>query len=359
MWVKMEGGGVASTPKQIIFDETEKNSIYLNNAAMGADICHWQYGASAPNYYETVYLDTFTVSENNMYYSTQQVESAYHLVEVNSEHYIYEEVDGDLFISTNGNDNNSGFTPEEPLQTLWMAMQKIKSNPDSHNTIFVADGIYTESENNQIYPIQLKSYINIEGESEEGTIFDGEGINCFLKYRTQLGGNTLSYFTITNMAVRSLLESCIENRTTPVLEFNNESLTMEHITITNNQENPRGREVMIGIGYRFYMDNCTFENNMYACIGASTINLDDYGIIGEISNSIYNNNNGIFFFSTDILNDTFEFSIKNCLIANNNYLTPADWYYGIINIMGINNFNIINSTIVDNTTLTGGAINKH
>jgi hypothetical protein len=83
-----------------------------------------------------------------------------------------EEIDQDLYVEPNGDDNNSGLTSEDPLQTLAWAQTIIKRNNENPNTIHLASGIYSPSLNNQIYPLNVKYGVIYEGVSSEETIFD-------------------------------------------------------------------------------------------------------------------------------------------------------------------------------------------
>jgi hypothetical protein len=51
------------------------------------------------------------------------------------------------------------------MQSIFMAMYRIASDPEDPKTVHVADGHYSPSLNNQLFPIPIKSYTSLVGES--------------------------------------------------------------------------------------------------------------------------------------------------------------------------------------------------
>ncbi|MDP2174071.1 MAG: hypothetical protein Q8J62_09890, partial [Candidatus Cloacimonadaceae bacterium] len=60
------------------------------------------------------------------------------------------------------------------MRTIYNAVYKIASDSSNPKTVYVANGTYSSSLNGQIFPIPLKSYMNLVGESQDGTILDAE-----------------------------------------------------------------------------------------------------------------------------------------------------------------------------------------
>lgn len=60
-----------------------------------------------------------------------------------------------------------------------MAMYRIASDPDNPKTVYVANGHYSPSLNEQMFPIPIKSHCSLVGESREGTILDAENESIF------------------------------------------------------------------------------------------------------------------------------------------------------------------------------------
>jgi hypothetical protein len=118
-------------------------------------------------------LDTFTVLNPDLYFLGVHKEDL-----PNIEIYINEGkielVEADLYVSTTGDDSNSGLTPEEPLKTIAYAMTLIKPDEAIRRKVYVANGYYSKSMNDQVFPIHLRSYVDLIGESKEGVILDSE-----------------------------------------------------------------------------------------------------------------------------------------------------------------------------------------
>jgi hypothetical protein len=239
-----------------------------------------------------------------------------------------------------------------------MAMQKIKSNRENKKTIHLAEGVYSTSLNNQVFPIQIKSYVNIIGEGEGQTILDGEDTYWLFENSAQSGGNTISNMTIKSFTwseaypLNSFMISNLlgtEDHPEPIYLTN---LTVKDIINFSDGHNG----LILATFGRFFFNNCTFENNEYCKITLVDF-LSSWDKVGEIVNTKFINNEGYLMVANDFMDlHNFSFDIKNSLFSDNEWLESSDWYYGTINIAGMNQFNIINTTIANNTTATGGAI---
>jgi hypothetical protein len=66
-----------------------------------------------------------------------------------------EPVAADLYVSPTGCNNNSGLSAEEPLKSIALAMSKIKPDSLQRRNIFVDEGVYTFSiQDQQQFPIK-------------------------------------------------------------------------------------------------------------------------------------------------------------------------------------------------------------
>ncbi|MCL2065258.1 MAG: PKD domain-containing protein [Candidatus Cloacimonetes bacterium] len=144
-------------------EDVNINHIYFNTARFYNDII--LNNTSLQNFY----LGTGTfdyVSSWNMFSNTPTeffIENGY-----------VTEIDADLYVSTDGDDNNDGLTPFTALKTITMAMAKIVANPDNINTIHIADGVHNMDVGN-LFPLHLKPQIKFIGESMDNTIIDVGG----------------------------------------------------------------------------------------------------------------------------------------------------------------------------------------
>jgi len=161
------GGLAAGVGTSIEFCPESLNSIYLNYGGRMTDLFLGETEQAS------VVLDTMTVVNPDRYFVvySQHIPDNFELI-VN--HGKIEPVAADLYVSPLGSDDNSGLTPYEPLQTIAMAMMKIQPDSLQQRTVYLADGVYSRSRNNQLFPIQVRSFIDIVGSSREATILDME-----------------------------------------------------------------------------------------------------------------------------------------------------------------------------------------
>jgi len=161
------GGGLLSayvTDSIFQFDEINLNNIFLNYSGTGADIFLAYYNENT-----NVIIDTFTVLEPDYYFLNFNDAYTFSCL-----HAKIEQIDQDMFVSPNGNDENDGLSTQNPLQTIALAQTKIKRNDDNPNTLFLASGVYSQTLNNQIFPLNVKHGVIIQGISNEETILDAE-----------------------------------------------------------------------------------------------------------------------------------------------------------------------------------------
>ena len=169
------GGMIISRTSTVEFDQFNLNSIYDN---YGPEFCDFSIPQDMDNpFYSIVYLDTCSCLEPDRYfiangYNGNNLSWEYLDLQVNTAY--FEFYNGDIYVSPNGNDENSGISPEEPMQTIAGAMTQIVSNPDDPNTIYLTEGTYSPSMNDQIFPLNMKGYVNIIGDNMNTVIWDGD-----------------------------------------------------------------------------------------------------------------------------------------------------------------------------------------
>jgi len=175
---------VQSGSPTISFDPVNLCNIYMNTSPEGVEI-EWD---DSPIH---VIVDTFTVMNPDNSFA---IPISYFTFDINN--CIYEPVAADLYVSPLGDDLNSGLIPSEPLRTIQRAMQKIISTNDDPHTIFLSDGVYSPSSNQEQFPINVKRYVTISGESRSGTILDAEATARVVTIQSY--DARLEYLTITN-----------------------------------------------------------------------------------------------------------------------------------------------------------------
>nr|MDK2850867.1 hypothetical protein [Candidatus Cloacimonadota bacterium] len=158
------------TQYDIIFDPDNRSSIYSNYAAFGSDL--YFYNVNSVH----VVVDTFTVANPWNFYATAiaadtTITNPYTFDILNT---VHEEVNHDLYVAPWGDDANSGMSPSEPMQNIFMAIYRIASDSENPKTVHVANGHYSSSLNGQLFPIPIKSHTRLIGESRERTILSDE-----------------------------------------------------------------------------------------------------------------------------------------------------------------------------------------
>ena len=172
---KMYGGLAINHETQVTFDQDDLCSIYGNYAPDHCDI-HICVFIEEPIYHE-VYLDTFSCLEPDRYFIGAGNDGfnynwEYLDLHVNTAYYDF--YDGDLYVSPEGDDCNSGTSPEEPMKTIAWAITRIVSNHENPNTVHLLNGIYSPSMNDQLFPLNMKAYVNLVGENMDDVILNGE-----------------------------------------------------------------------------------------------------------------------------------------------------------------------------------------
>ena len=162
------------------FDPVNLCSIYLNYGSPCDILKHID---EIPFEIE-LFADTLTVlnpldSDGYFISSSDGYNNILNDITIHTNYGKIEPVNADLYISPNGDDSNSGLSPDDPKQRLCMAMTMIASDSLEHNTIYLADGIYSAEANNQHFPVGMRNWVNIEGQSMENTI-----IECGLEIST-------------------------------------------------------------------------------------------------------------------------------------------------------------------------------
>lgn len=173
------GGGIAIVGNShVVFDSVNRCNIYLNFAGGPNDI----YINS--DSIIRLYADTLTVLNpgNHFISSTDDFGNPQDEIELYSQNCKITQYNGNLYVNPiTGNDMNSGTHPNSALKTIAFAYAKIKIDSLANNTIYLADGVYSDSTNNEKFPINLKSFITLKGKGMEKTILDGRYKSFLIK----------------------------------------------------------------------------------------------------------------------------------------------------------------------------------
>ena len=251
------GGGITlAVNSEINFDGIDLCNIYLNYSARGSDI----YKVSSPPL--EVLVDTFTVYSPDEYfvYSLGYGNLPLYDITLGIQNAKLVPVDADLFVSPNGNNSNSGLTSNEPLATINYAYSLTQPDSLENNTIYIADGIYSTTLNDQWFPLQMRGYINLVGESMENTILDAENSSSFItdmcsdfKY-TIKNLNLLNGYGVFNQGGAQPWLLCFEDT-----QFRDLWVRLENLMIHDNEATSRDLALWF---ISAYLKNVHFYDNV-------------------------------------------------------------------------------------------------
>jgi hypothetical protein len=270
-----------------------------------------------------------------------------------------ETVAADLYVSPAGDNNNSGLSASEPLQTIAYALSKIEADADNIRTIHLSNGMYSEASNDEKFPINLRSYVSLTGEDKNSTILDADSLCLVMN-----GNKETKQYTISNLTLQKGYGS--EKRGAGILLINlNENAVFENMIIKDGS-NWFKSALNTGSSWEVYFRNTHIYNNFRGYKAAGLISAKNPEMYLQTDTvtfencRIYNNGpgedlnsgpGGAYFLGGNLLFDTSVFvaRILNCEIVNNLEInTPG--FMGACAILSYNNVTsyVVNSTIADN-----------
>ena len=234
-----QGGGIhivgaSNIVPNIVFDPVNRCSVYENYGAAPVDISIVDIPANLTIYLGKASINppsTFYIGRHNNLSSLQQ----YHDTVI-AEQAHRNEINRDFYVSPNGDDNNSGISPDEPMRSITRAMHLIASDSLEVKTIHLLPGVYEEGESAQLYPIPIKSYTNLIGAGSDLVTLTSSVI-CTIGYPRFINArkarhNTISGFTMT--------ESVPSNRHPYANPSTQDQLYLNDVVITDIQTCERG-----------------------------------------------------------------------------------------------------------------------
>jgi len=330
------GGGIAfEESESLIFDSAALCSVYNNFATRGMDICFIFHYETQNSYNIHLLRGSSILSEPDGYFIG--VRNCNVTLDI-QEGYITQ-IDSDLYVSPNGDDSNTGLSAESPMQSIVHAMQRIASNPVNPRTIYLAEGTYSNSNNNQLFPAGVKSHVRVIGAGMDDTILDCE----FL--RTAWG----AWYADDIRSPSMKIVNCRSSSTFPLGVLYGSDINLHDLKFENNY-GALSSGLTIG-----YCDNVIVDNII---AGNTTYHKDLMTIAGfDCDNMLVNN----FISANNTLTDwerndvgmnisSCDLMLRNSIIANN---TAQDaWPFFYTNIYpGFEDFNLdmSNVLIINNT----------
>ncbi len=321
----------------ITFNYSNKCNIFNNSAGNYSDIFVSENHTPITN----VIVDTLTILEPDLNFVSQ-----FSNINLSIEHAWLEQVEHDLYVSPDGDDNNSGLTANEPLKTIQWALTKIKADSLNPRNIYLAEGIYSPNENDQLFPLNLRSYVSIIGTGIDETILE-EPVGKAIFVRAFYDNNiSISYCSFRNRTGENLINTALSF-------LNNSYIKLFDIKIENCESNSRSS--ISSADMNIELNNVQIINNRgFSSVGIYTDNPENYAII----------NNCIF-----IGNDQYEptcgggalhivrmknVNITNCLFAKNHAYDNM-WPQANIYLLENDTVDFFNNIVYNNSS-NGGAI---
>ena len=330
------GGGIyLRSENDVTFDMSDRCDIYLNYAPFGSDICtNWNGNLE-------IIVDTFTVLEPDKFYTAGHIEEDTFIY--NILHSKIEQVNNDLYISPDGDNNNGGLTPDDPLQNIYNALIKIESDSTHPNTIHLSEGFYSPSTTGEFFALGGKEYISIIGAGQEETIIDAE--------------QTYKLFTLKNIENVSIQKLTLQHG----LQLNTGGMSIDGSNAIIKNVNFLDNISINGV--------CESHINIFNCSNPIFDNVDILTTSEQVnSRAIFSGSESIpLFFNCTIKGnhtnpEMGNFGAGSCinscpifintLIADNS----ADICSGFAALWSIENIYFINCTIVDNGSCSEGTI---
>ncbi len=241
------GGGIYwQYHSTALFDSSNRCNIYFNTA-MGDGQDLKNVGDALIH----VVLDTFTVKYPLEKYAYPLTHFTFDILNGK-----IKQLEADLYVSPTGNDENDGLSDQTPFKTIQKAMDLIFADQSRPHKIILAEGTYSTSATGENFPINIKEYVTLTGQSQENTILDGENqYQLFHLINTQ-------HVKIENMTIRNG-----NGDYGGALYAENESFEMKQLTFTNNQGKYGGAIYLDGSDGN--LENVVIQNNTSSYYGGA------------------------------------------------------------------------------------------
>ncbi len=316
----------------VTFDSIYPNSIYNNTSRGGMDILFIEYANPIHIILHT--FSTILTEPDNFFFKdlrnagiTITVQNAY-----------FNLINHDLYVAPNGNNANTGITPDSPLQTIAYAVKLIQ--PDSLNpkTIHLAPGVYNFTDSNQYYPFTIKAHTRLVGDDMDTTILDnGQTLRNYFGFYKQddihiekisfspyiSHDNPFGFSNSENIVLRNLKFDGTFGDDRIKMSYNND-VVCENIIIGNSYiHNDDNLGFLMSYCNNVIMNNVIIDNMDSSGLDGNAIGIECWESDVTIRNSIISNcdtyDASMFMYQT-IGEDqnSYNLDMSNLLFINNN-----------------------------------------
>ncbi len=230
-------------------------SIYSNYAERGSDV------HKASSFPLTLFLDSCTVLNPDSYFFSSIDQSGFQKDDIafNINHGLLSPTNANLYVNpVTGNNENSGLTPDEALQSIAWAYHKIAIDSTVRNTIYLSNGHYSDTTNNEKFPLNIRPHINVVGESRNHTVLNG-------RFKTKLikGNNEVSNYSFRKMTItrgdKPLYATFYRGYGYGYIYEQNNNISFDSVLFTDAWTNARGGLMLTRCG-NVTISNCEFSN---------------------------------------------------------------------------------------------------
>ena len=321
----------------LTFSTDNKCNIYNNTAGSSADIMITEAHNSIVNY---IIVDTFTILN-----PTGNLVKPSFFLELSIDNQWLEPAEHDLYVHPEGDDSNSGATPDEPLHSIQWALTKISADSLNPRTIHLDKGIYSPGRG-QLFPLNMRSHVTLKGVGKEKTIIEwdvGEDmmpislIDSFYARDNALKDMTIRNFPGSYTLLFSSKAPYKQNALISGINIYNTEGSSSGISLTRGNITIKDSEFFNSINElrAIHITNRTNPDNSEAVIENITImnHQPDYqsGFGG----------------SALTVGGTDQVTISNCLFANNTLLDDL-WPRGAVSLLNTDTLYFTNNTVVNN-----------
>ncbi|MBN2209531.1 MAG: right-handed parallel beta-helix repeat-containing protein [Candidatus Coatesbacteria bacterium] len=257
-----------------------------------------------------------------------------------------------LYVDAATGDDSNGGSEADPFLTITHALDIASGTDKCPVTIFVAGGTYSETTNGERFPLVMKSWVSIIGESSKTTTLDAHGKAHHIIYCDSVVVLTVQGFTITGGNTAGATEPDSHGAG---IFCANSSPTIRENVITNNQasgDRGRGGAIYCLKGSPVILSNTITENTADTVLGCgggiccdnSSPTISTNTISGNLAGDAFGAGGGIY------CRDGSPSIHGNALSVNG-----AGWGGGIA-CVSTGSPRIEGNTISTNTALYGGGL---
>ncbi|MCX6225601.1 MAG: DUF1565 domain-containing protein [Bacteroidia bacterium] len=326
------GGGIYCDGAVPVFDKNSRCNIYLNNAPSGNDL----YSYSRIE----VIVDTFSVLKPQAYHAFDLSYFTFDIL-----HGKVAQANADVYVSPDGDDSNTGLTPDDPLKTIGHVYSIIIANKQNPRTIHLLEGKYSPSTTHEKFPVILPDYISLAGVGKTTAIVDAEGTGSVFNFVGKNNTTRLSGITVTggsyggielyssNPVLENLIISGNNARTGGGISCFGSRPTLRNVTITNNTAESGGGIYSDGSVPVFdpnnrcniYLNSAREGNDLYSMYSPIRVIVDTFTVLKPNAYHAFPLSN----FTFDILHGKIEHANADVYVSpsgdnRHSGLTPED-----------------------------------